>query len=98
MILTDTVTYQAQSWAPTVTFDVDIRDPCKTSTISTITLTDMTVVLGESETQNFAEAVDSAETTYGLDSCGLREYTIIENGDATLTQVTYARIETIIAE
>lgn len=83
--LTDTVTYEAQSWAPSITFNVDIRDPCKTSTISAIALNAMTVTLGESVTQNFAEAVDSAETTYGLDSCGLRAYTIIESGDPTLT-------------
>ena len=55
----------------------------------------MTVTLGQSTFQNFNEAVDSAETTYGLDSCGAREYTLIENGDASLTQVDYARIEVI---
>ena len=71
-------------------------DPCKTSTITAITLTAMTVTLGESTNQNFAEAVDSAETTYGTDSCGSRVYTIVEQSDATLTPVSYARIETIV--
>ena len=41
--------------------------------------------------------VDSAETTYGLDSCGARVYAIVERADATLSQVAYARIETIVA-
>ena len=50
LTLTDTVTYNDQAWAPSVTFDVDIRDPCKTSTIEAIALTDMTVTLGESVT------------------------------------------------
>jgi hypothetical protein len=57
----------------------------------------MSVILGESTNQNFAEVVDSAETTYGLDSCGARVYAIVERADATLTQVAYARIETIVA-
>ena len=46
LTVTDTVTYGGQSWAPTVTFDVDIRDPCKTATINAISLTDMAVTLG----------------------------------------------------
>lgn len=96
LTVTDTVTYNAQSWAPTVTFDVDIRDPCKTSVITTISLTNMSVVLGASTLQNFAEAVDSAETTYGLDSCGDRVYSIVLRSDATYTPVAYARIETIV--
>ena len=95
LTLTDTVTYNDQSWAPSVAFDVDIRDPCKTSTIEAITLTDMTVTLGESVTQNFAEAVDTAETTYGLDSCGARVYSIVLRSDG-VTEVDYARIETIV--
>jgi hypothetical protein len=48
LTVTNSVTYESQSWAPTVTFDVDVRDPCKTATITAITLTDMTVTLGES--------------------------------------------------
>lgn len=58
---TDYVTYNDQSWSPSITFDVDIKDPCKTSTFTTMSLSDMSVVLGESTSQNFAEAVDSAE-------------------------------------
>jgi hypothetical protein len=55
----------------------------------------MSVILGESTTQNFNEAVDSAEETYGEDSCGAREYTLVEVGDATFTPVSYARVETV---
>ena len=40
--------------------------------------------------------MDSAETTYGLDSCGDRVYTIIVADDPTLTPVDYARVETIV--
>ena len=87
----------AQAWSPSVSFKVDIKDPCKTSTITQITLTDMTVVNGQSKTQNFAEVVDSAETTYGTDSCGERVYQIVKQGDSTYTPVTFARVEAIVA-
>ena len=86
-----------QAFSPSVTFKVDIKDPCKTSTITQITLTDMTVVNGQSITQNFAEVVDSAETTYGTDSCGERNYQIVAQGDNTYTPVTFARVEAIVA-
>ena len=95
LTVTDTVTYESQSWAPSVSFDVDFRDPCKTSTITAISLSDMSVVLGESTYQNFAEVEDSAEDTYGLDSCGQREYSIVLRSDST-TVVDFARIETIV--
>lgn len=55
----------------------------------------MSVILGESTTQNFNEAVDTAEETYGEDSCGSRTYTIVERGDTTYTQVPYARVEVV---
>ena len=100
--VTNSVTYNdrgtPQAFSPSVTFTIDILDPCKTSTITALTLTDMTVTLGESATQNFNEVVDSAETTYGLDSCGARVYTIVAQGDATLTPVAMARVEVINAD
>lgn len=81
LTVTNSVTYTdrgtPQAFSPSVTFKVDIKDPCKTSTITQISLTDMTVVNGQSITQNFAEVVDSAETTYGTDSCGERVYQIV---------------------
>ena len=55
----------------------------------------MSVILGEATEQNFDEAVDSAEETYGEDSCGARIYTIVERGDLTYAQVPYARVETV---
>ena len=41
--------------------------------------------------------MDSAETTYGVDSCGSRLYKIIEQGDAALAAVAYARVDVINA-
>ena len=48
LTVTNSVEYNGETWSPSVTFDVDIRDPCKTSTITAITLTNMSVILGES--------------------------------------------------
>jgi hypothetical protein len=52
--ITNSVTYNdrgtAQSFSPSVSFVVDVKDPCKTSTIQAITLTAMTVTLGTSAT------------------------------------------------
>lgn len=56
----------------------------------------MSVILGESTYQNFSEVTDTAEQTYGTDSCGDRVYQIVEQGDATLTPVAYARIDVIV--
>jgi len=80
--IANAVTYNdrgtAQTFNPEVSFVVDIKDPCKTSTITAVSLNAMTVVLGESASQNFNEVVDSAETTYGLNSCGTRLYKIVK--------------------
>ena len=55
----------------------------------------MTVILGETVEFEFSELVDSAEQTYGEDSCGARLYTIVEVGDSSFTPVSYARVETV---
>ena len=40
--------------------------------------------------------MDSAEQTYGQDSCGTRRYTIVLQGDATYTPVNYVSITEIV--
>lgn len=94
---TNTISYTddglgLQNWVETTEFDVDIRDPCKTSTFSAVSLTDMTVVVGQQTTQDFTEATDSAELTYGTDSCGARSYSVIVQGDLTQTPVPYVTV------
>ena len=84
-----------QNWTEFITFDVDIKDPCRTSTFIPVVLTNMSVIVGEYEEQAFTEAVDTAEQTYGTDSCGARSYTIILRNDATLTPITYLTVEEV---
>ena len=78
VIVQNFVTYDTSNWEPSLNFDVTITDPCRTSTITDISLTSMTVVLGEEEFQTFDEAVDSAGTTYGATVCGTRLYEIYD--------------------
>ena len=47
VIVQNNVEYDGSTWSPSVSFDIVITDPCRTSTITDITLTAMTVVLGE---------------------------------------------------
>lgn len=87
VIVKDTVLYESDVWEPSITFDITITDPCRTSTITAITLSSMTVVLGEEELQSFVEAVDSAGTTYGSTVCGTRLYEIYDISSDTITEV-----------
>lgn len=81
------VEYDGQTWDPLIEFDVVITDPCRTSTITPITLDVMTVVLGEESLQAFDEAVDSAGTTYGATVCGDRLYEVIDISTGEITSV-----------
>ena len=47
VIVQNNVEYEGSTWSPSVTFDIVITDPCRTSVITDVTLTAMTVVLGE---------------------------------------------------
>lgn len=87
VIVKNTVLYEDQVFEPSITFDITITDPCRTSTITAITLTSMTVVLGEEEFQDFVEAVDSAGTSYGATVCGTRLYEIYDISTNTITEV-----------
>jgi len=96
-VQTNTISYTddglgLQNFVETVSFNVDIKDPCKTSAFSAVSLSAMTVIVGQQATQDFSEAVDSAETTYGTDSCGARSYSVVLQGDATLTPVNYVTV------
>ena len=64
--------YQSDQWEPYIEIPVVVTDPCRTSDIAAVTLTAMTVVLGEEEKQYFSEATDSAGDTYGASVCGVR--------------------------
>ena len=87
VIVQNFVEYDGENWSPLIEFDVTITDPCRTSTITAITLTTMEVILGEETLQAFSEAVDSAGTSYGTTVCGDRLYEVIDISTGDLTSV-----------
>jgi hypothetical protein len=67
-----------------------VSDPCRTASIEAVSLTSMTVVLGETENQYYLEATDSAGDSYGTAVCGTRDYRVMDisaNAEATVVTV-----------
>lgn len=87
VIVQNFVEYDGTTWSPSLSFTVSITDPCRTSTITAITVAGMTATLGIETTQAFTEAVDSAGTTYGTTVCGDRLYEIYDISSNELTEV-----------
>lgn len=86
--LTNVITYPAQSFTETetISFDIDIIDPCLLTTMYDIIFTpaSLTVVNGETSTVEFPDATDSVETDNNIFTlCGDRTYTIFENDEST---------------
>ena len=98
--------------AGTVDFDVEITNPCPSTTIIDVDLgAGITVVNGETETLIFAAATDSVENSHAIYTlCGERSYkvttpgsgaqipwiTIEDNGDGTWTVTASPTDETIV--
>ena len=100
LVVTNEVTYEddtvgSQSWTESITFDVELKDPCKTSAIQAINIDDITVTVGGVAEFEFSEAVDSAEQTYGVDSCGARQYTIVDQSDVSAV-IPYATVVEVV--
>ena len=87
VIVQNFVTYEEQAWEPSLSFTVYITDPCRASTITPVTVSAMTVVLGEEELQAFTEAVDTAGASYGSTVCGTRLYEILEFSTSVVSEV-----------
>ena len=95
VIVKNRVVYGQTIWEPSITFTIDIKDPCRTSTITKVSLDAMSVVLGKTSTQDFNEAVDSAGTSYGATVCGDRVYTILDRVSQKVA--TVASVATVSA-
>ena len=87
--------YGTTIWEPSITFTINVQDPCRTSTITAVSLSAMNVILGEIAYQNFVEAVDSAGTSYGATVCGNRVYEILDRVSQNVA--TVASVETVSA-
>ena len=94
MTLTNDISYTAQSFTETetITFTVDIIDPCETTTMLDAVFTPATlnVINGQTASITFPDATDTVETSKNIYTlCGLRTYELYENDEAsTPTWVT----------
>jgi len=92
MQFTNTITYGGQTWTPNFTFNINIVDPCSSTTINTFTIPTILVVNGERATHTFDDATDTIELESGVDTlCGLRTYAItFSSNGASIDWVTIA--------
>lgn len=95
LTLLNTITHVDDgTFTPSMTFDVDVLDPCRTTTINTVDVTaGITVRLGETQTLDFSEATDSVEVAAAVDTlCGDFSYSIVDpnNGDTVISWISIA--------
>lgn len=92
--LTNTITHSDGTWTPSMTFDVDVVDPCRATAITTVDITaGMTLELGNTATLDFLEAVDAVETSTEISGiCGTKSYVVVDpnNGDAAVDWISVA--------
>ena len=90
MRLTATIIHVTDgTFTPYQEFDVVVNDPCLTATIANTGITSMTVVNGQTATQNFMKAADSVENQYQIFSlCGPRTYVIVDSTDTPVPWIS----------
>ena len=84
----NTVSLSSQSFTdnPTITFDIEVIDPCTITTIHDVTVNPITMILGAVVTQEFTEATVQTETdNAGLDLCGAKTYLIVDASDNAIS-------------
>ena len=81
--LKNSITHNDGSWAPSMTFDVTVLDPCRTTAITTVDVTaGLNLKLGAEASMDFLEAVTATETSTSLTGiCGTKTYSIIDPGN-----------------
>ena len=91
LTLTNTITYNAQTFTASYSFSVTIADPCASTTLNTWAIAPILVENGQTKTYQFTDATDTVEQAKGIDTlCGDRTYALSKtNGDA-ITWVTVA--------
>ena len=94
LTLTNTITHSDGTWTPSMTFDVQVNDPCRTTAINTVDVTaGMTLELGDTATLDFLEAVDAVEVSTEIAAiCGTKSYVVVDpnNGDAAVSWISIA--------
>ena len=89
--MVNTIIHADGIFTPTITFDITILDPCKTTVLNAVSLATLSVTNGEVQSITFAESTDTVEIAKQIDTiCGLRTHAIVDqgNGDAPVDWVT----------
>ena len=84
LTLQNAITHSDGSWTPSMTFNVDIVDPCRTTPIQSVDIAaGMTLELGNTATLDFLEAIDDVETSTNLSAvCGTKSYVVVDPGNS----------------
>ena len=95
VILHNTLTYDSVDFVTEIPFRINVLDPCATTTIHTVTITTMTVVLGEEATQTFSEAGNVVEDNFPnlKPLCGTRVYVVVDQSDTPVSWMSVTGTE-----
>ena len=89
--ITNTITYDGGTWAPTYSFDITIVDPCEGTELVTQSIEALVTDNGVVGVREFTEVQDTIEVAKGnSDLCGARAYSITYQDDTAITWVTVA--------
>jgi hypothetical protein len=88
--LLNDLTYDSVTFNTNIDFTIEVIDPCTITTIHQVTLVTETIVLGETVTQDFAEATCQVEVDYPAfgQLCGTRQYVVVDGTDTPITWIT----------
>ena len=78
--LTNAITHSDGTWSPSMTFNIQVNDPCRTTPIQAVDISaGMVLELGNVATLDFLEAVDDVETSTNLVAiCGTKSYVVVD--------------------
>ena len=75
-------------------FEIEIVDPCLTTSITAPTLPFFSVEDGKSLLKTFTDVIDTVDSTYtGDDLCGDISYEVVDKGDSTGEYISWFMVE-----
>ena len=73
------------------TFEIVLSDPCRTATLNSPTLSNMSVDDGSSATMDFTDVSDTHYNDYGaINFCGSRTFTVEDSGGSAVSWLSVA--------
>lgn len=77
LTLTNTLTYQGQTFTASYSFSVTIADPCANTTLNPWIIPPILVENGQTATYQYTDATDSVQVSKGISTlCGPRAYAL----------------------